>query len=372
MYEFKEETRALVDLVGRIVKDHQAPLEIRRLRGEKLTSKDYEPGREAAHKAGLWGLALPPELGGAHLCLVDRLAVIEENRKCLTPIRFGGEVLSDLLYLQGEQRARYLVPFLADATSICFALTEPGGGSDPARNTSTHAKRDGDDWIINGSKSWVSEFDEADRVFVFARTSGDESLSMFAVEKDNPGLVARSLPMLGGYTTHQLTFDNCRVDGLACIGSEGGGFRGAQEALNATRFANAAATVGIAQRCYDMMVECAKQRVLFGGVLSEKQAIQSMIVDSWIEIQHSRVMMYTCAEKHDRGDDTRIEASMTKLTCTEMVGRVVDRAIQIHGGAGCTYESPLAHWYDIQRMSRIWVGASEVLKYRVLARHLLA
>lgn len=372
MYEFKEETRALVDLVGRITNDYQVQLENRRLRGEKLTLADYAPGREAARKAGLWGLSLPTELGGANLSLLDRLAVIEENRKCLTPIRFGGEVLPELLYVQGEQKIRYLDPFLADATLICFALTEPGGGSDPARNTLSSARHEGDCWLINGSKIWVSEFDDADRVFVFARTAkAADTLSMFAVEKGNPGMIARPVPMLGGYTTHQLTFDNCKVDSLARIGTEGAGFKGAQDSLNATRFANAAATIGIAQRCYEMMVQCAKQRSLFGGPLSEKQAVQSMIVDSWIEIQQNRAMMYTCAEKHDRGEDTRVEASMTKLVCTEMVGRVIDRAIQIHGGAGCTYESPLAHWYDVQRMSRIWVGASEALKYRVLARHLL-
>ncbi|MDA9481346.1 hypothetical protein XI07_04800 [Bradyrhizobium sp. CCBAU 11445] len=374
MYELKEETRALVDLVRRIVNDHQMRLESRKLRGEKLTSADYQPGREAARRAGLWGLSLPRELGGADLSLVDRLAIIEENRKCLTPIRFGGETLPDLLQLQGEQKTRYLDPFLSDATAICFALTESAGGSDPARNTLTRAARDGDGWIINGSKIWVSDFDDADRVFVFARETRERvasSVSMFAVEKNNPGLVARAFPMLGEYTTHQLTFDNCRVDEVARIGMEGTGFKAAQDALNATRFSNAAATIGIAQRCYDMMVQHAKQRNLFGSLLSDKQAIQSMVVDSWIEIQQNRLVMYSCAEKDDRGEDTRVEASMTKLTCTEMVGRVIDRAIQIHGGAGCTYESPLAHWYDSQRMSRIWVGPSEVLKYRVLARHLM-
>ncbi len=375
MYEFKEETRALVDLVRRIVKDHQMPLETRKLRGDKVTWADYRPGREAAREAGLWGLSLPRELGGADLSLVDRIAVIEENKKCLTPIRFGGEVLPNLLHLSGEQKTRYLDPFLSDATAICFALTEPGGGSDPARNTLASAKQYDDGWVINGSKIWITDFNDAQRVFVFARTANDKtagSLSTFAVEKDNPGLVARPVPMLGDYATHQLTFDNCKVDDLARIGAEGAGFKSAQDALNATRFGNAAAALGIAQRCYDIMVEHAKQRVLFGGPLSEKQAIQSMIVDSWIEIRQNRLMVYTCAEKHDRGEDTRAEAALSKLTCTEMVGRVIDRAIQIHGGAGCTYESPLAHFYDNQRMQRIWVGPSEVLKYRVLARHLLA
>ncbi|WP_076867131.1 acyl-CoA dehydrogenase family protein [Bradyrhizobium mercantei] len=376
MYEFREETRALVDLVRRIVKDHQMPLEARVLRGETLTQADYQQGREAARKAGLWGLRLPPEFGGPNLSLVDRLAVVEENRKCLTPIRFGGEVIPNLLYATHEQKTRYLDPFLSDATAICFALTEPGGGSDPARSLSTHAKRDDDGWVINGSKIWITDFDHADRVFVFARTSKEKAannISMFAVERDNPGLIARPVAMLGvGHVTHQLTFEDCRVDDIARIGPEGAGFRDAQDALNPMRFEIAAVALGIAQRCYEMMVDYAKQRVVFGSSLSEKQSIQAMIVDSWIEIQQNRLMMYTCAEKHDRGEDTRIGAGVMKMTGSEMVGRVIDRAIQIHGGAGCTYESPLAHWYDNQRMARIYDGASEVLKYRVIARHLLA
>ncbi len=372
MYKFRERTQVLVEEVRRIVTEHQAPLESRKLSGEKLKWPDYAPGREAARKAGLWGLTLPAEFGGADLSMVDYLAVTEENRKCLTPIRFGGEAFPDLLALKGEQKARYLDPFLSPhPRAICWALTEPSGGSDPARNISTHAKRDGDGWVINGSKIWITDFDNADRVFVFARTSKEKnagSLSTFVVEKTNPGLISRPLPMLSfGHVTHQLTFSDCKVDDLARIGAEGAGFKGAQDALNFQRLEICAGALGIAQRCYGMMVERAKQ-----SAASAEQSIQSMIVDSWIEIQQIRLMMYTCAEKHDRGEDARIEASMMKILGSEMVGRVIDRAIQIHGGAGCSYELPLAHWYDYQRMSRIYDGASEALKYRVLARHLLA
>ncbi|SPP98191.1 acyl-CoA dehydrogenase family protein [Bradyrhizobium vignae] len=375
MHKHKEETWALVDLVRKIVKDHQAPLETRMLRGEKLTRADFEPGCEAARMAGLWGLNLPPELGGVRLSMVDRLAITEENSKCLAPIRFGGEVLHAMLNLQGEQKARYLDPLLSGVKRYCFALTEPGGGSDPARAVLTHAKRDGGSWLINGSKTWISLFEDADGVLVFARTSkekGANAISMFAVERGNPGLVARPVPMLGGFSTHQLTFDNCRVDDLAFIGAEGDGFKGAQQELSRVRFESGAMALGIAQRCYDMMVQHAKQRIVFEGPLSEKQAVQSMIVDSWIEIQQHRLTLYACAEKHDAGQDTRVEAGMVKMTCTEMVGRVIDRAIQIHGAAGCTYESPLAHWYDQLRLSRIYDGPTEVHKYRVLARSLLA
>ncbi|WP_066507054.1 acyl-CoA dehydrogenase family protein [Bradyrhizobium macuxiense] len=375
MYEFKEETQQLVDVVRRIVKDYQAPLEQRMLRGEKLTWVDYEPGREAARRAGLWGLRLPPELTGVRLSLVDRLAVFEENSKCLSPIRFGGEIHHAMFHLHGEQKARYLDPLLSGVKRYCFAMTEPSGGSDPARAVLTNAKRDGDSWVINGSKLWISFFEDADGVLVFARQTqmkDSTSISMFAVEKGNPGLIARPVPMLGGMMTYQLTFDSCRVDELALIGTEGAGFKVAQQELSTARFEIGAKALGIAQRCYDMMVEHAKQRIVFESPLSEKQAIQSMIVDSWIEIQQHRLMLYACAEKDDRGEDTRTEASVVKMTCAEMVGRVIDRAIQIHGATGCTYESPLAHWYDNQRMSRIYDGPTEVHKYRVLARRLLA
>ena len=375
MYAFNEQTRALTDLVRRLVEQHQMPLEARVLRGETLARKDYEAGRRAAREVGLWGLTAPAEFGGADLSLVDKLAITEENYRCLAPLRFGGSALGPLYQLQGEQKSRYLDPVIEGRAAICFAQTEPGGGGDPAGAILTHARETDRGWVINGSKIWISSFQDADLVFVVARTDknkGAGGISMFAVAKDNPGMHAREVPMLGGFKTHQLTFSDCEVDALAMIGGEGQGFKGAQQALSAARFDVAARALGIAQRAYEMMVEHAKQRVAYGGPLAEKQAVQSMIVDSWIEIQQNRLMLYHCAEKDDRGEDTRMEAGMLKMLCTEMVDRVVDRAIQIHGAAGCTYESPLAHWYDHQRMARIYEGPTEVHKYRVLARHLLS
>jgi acyl-CoA dehydrogenase len=376
MYEFSEETRALTDLVRKLCQDHQAPLERRVLAGETLAEADYAPGTAAAKAAGLWGLTCPPELGGTEISVVDFLAITEEISKVLVPLRIGGSLGLPFLYaLQGEQRARYLDPLLSGEQDYCFAQTEPSGGADPARAIATRAVKDGNSWVINGSKIWISRYANADYVFVAARTDKEKAaggISIFAVETTNPGIIAREIAMLGTFKTHQLIFDDCRVDELSLIGMEGTGFTGAQKALSAARFEVGARAIGIAQRCYEMMVDYAKTRVAFGGPLSEKQAIQAMVVDSWIEIQQSRLMMYTAAEKEDRGQDTRIEAGMIKMVATEMVGRVIDRAIQIHGGAGCTYESPLAHWYDGQRLARVYEGPTEVHKYRVLARHLLA
>lgn len=375
MYEFSESTTAIANTVKQLTDHYQVPLEIRMLNGNKPTPEDYRPGLEAAKALGLWGLTAPPELGGADITLVDYLAIIEESRKCLTPLQFGGSCeLPNLYALRGEQKERYLDPVMAGTKRLSFAQTEPGGGSDPARTVKTTAVKDGNSWVINGNKIWISNYAESDFVFVVARTDkskGAGGISMLAVETDNPGVTAREVSMLGNVNTHQLIFDDCRVDDLALIGNEGTGFKGAQKALSAARFEVAARALGIAQRCYEMMVDYAKGRVLFGGPLSDKQAIQAMIVDSWIEIQQNRLMMYKCAEKEDAGKDTRVEAGMAKMCCTEMVGRVIDRAIQIHGGNGCTYESPLAHWYDEQRVARVYEGPTEVHKFRVMARHLL-
>jgi acyl-CoA dehydrogenase len=375
MYEFREDTRAVKDLVRRLVNDFQMPLEARVLRGETLTHTDYEPGRQAAKKAGLWGLGMPQEFGGAALPLVDRLAITEENFRCLTPVRFGGKALPSLLALQGEQRARYLDPFLAGTKSLAFAQTEPGGGSDPAGAIRTQARRKGDGWVINGTKVWISNVADADVVFVVARTDKDKrasGISMFAVEAGNPGMVKREIPMLGGFRTHELIFDACELPGHALVSAEGGGFRNAQQALSAARFDVAARALGIAQRCLDMMIGYAKDRVLFGEPLSEMQSAQAAIVDSWVEIQQNQLLLYRSAEKHDHGEDTRVEAGMVKMTCTEMADRVIDRAIQLYGAAGCALDNPLAHWYNHQRLARIYEGPTELHKYRVLARHLLS
>ena len=375
MYQFSEETAAIVELTRRLVKDHQMPLEKRILAGEDLAPSDYQPGCEAAKAAGLWGLTAPESLGGIDLPIVTYLAIFEEKCKCLAEIQFGGSCpLPNLYGLEGEQKQRYLDPVLSGEKRLCFAQTEPSGGADPAMSINTKATHDGGGWVINGDKIWISNFANADHVYVVARTEkgkGAAGISMFAVETDNPGITAREIPMLGQFKTHQLIFDDCKVDELSLIGGEGAGFAGAQKSLSAARFEVGARALGIAQRCYDMMVDYAKTRHAFGGPLSEKQAIQSMIVDSWVEIQQNRLLMYACAEKADEGLDTRVEAGMIKMVCTEMVSKIIDRAIQIHGAAGGTYESPLAHWHDGQRLARIYEGPTEVHKFRVLARHLL-
>lgn len=374
--DLPDETIALRDLTRRIVEDHQMPLEKRILDGEELTEADFAPGAAAAREAGLWGLSLPEEHGGADLSAFNLMAVTEIAAWSLAQLRFGGSVPAALLTCAGEQRVRYTEPLLAGTKQYAFAQTEPGGGADPGGSIRTRAVRDGEDWVLNGSKVFISRAASADVVFVVAVTDSGKrqhgGISMFAVDRDNPGMIiSREIEVLGGMKVHELFFEDCRVPGYAILGGEGTGFRQAQAMLSSARMTVAATALGIATRALAMTIAYAKRRATFGGPLSEKQAVQGFIVDSWTEIHTARLALYNAARRTDAGHDTRVEAGMVKVLGTETVGRVLDRAIQVHGAAGASLDSPLAHWYGLQRMSRIYEGPTEVHKYHVIARKLL-
>ncbi|WP_029090475.1 acyl-CoA dehydrogenase family protein [Brevibacterium album] len=371
-----EETNDLRALVRRICDDHQMPLEERILRGEQVSWEDHRPGREAAKEAGLWGLRLPESLGGADLSVYDLVNCFEEAARPLAQLRFAGGLPAALVSAEGEQYERYTRPILEDRMRWAFAQTEPSGGGDPGGALRTTAVRDGSNWVISGSKVFISGVDAADIVLVVALTDPDKrqrgGISLFAVEKDNPGLtIAREIEVLGGLRVHELFLDDCRVEESALLGAAGGGFAEAQKLLSTARMTVAATALGIADRALEMMISYARTRSVFGGPLSEKQAVQGFIVDSWTEIHQARLALYNAAGRTDAGHDTRVEAGMAKLLGTETVGRVLDRAIQVHGAAGTSLDSPLAHWYGLQRLSRIYEGPSEVQKYRVIARKLL-
>ncbi|QRQ84237.1 acyl-CoA dehydrogenase family protein [Cupriavidus oxalaticus] len=375
MVEFDEDTRAIVDLTRKLVHKHQMPLEARKLQGGEITPQDLLPGTRAAREVGLWGLTLPEHLGGARLTVTQQLAVTEESYQCLVPLQFGGRVPPFLFNATGVQKARYLDPCLEDRLRYAFAQTEPSGGADPGNAIQTKAVKRGDKWVINGTKVFISSVGPAEVIFVVAVTDQEKrqhgGISMFAVDKSNPGLkVSRDIQTLDGMITNELIFDNCEVTEDALIGASGEGFRNAQIILSQARFGVGARALGIAMRTLDMMTEYAKQRVAFGSALSQKQAIQAMVVDSWIDINQCRLMMYAAARKADAGHDTRVEASLIKMQATEVVGRVLDRGVQVFGAAGVSLDNPIAHWYRSQRPARIYEGPTEVHKYHVLARHL--
>ncbi len=198
------------------------------------------------------------------------------------------------------------------------------------------------------------------------------------MDKGTPGLnLVRPIPIMAArgedsyYLPWELYFDNMRVSARQVLGGVGDGFRLAQELLNGQRLNIGAQCLGISTRSYDMMTSYAKQRVLFGGPLSEKQSIQAMVVDSWIEIHTTRLALFDAALKCDAGQEARLEAAMLKLIGTEMATRIVDRAMQIHGGYGVTTELPFAHWWNRLRPMRLYEGPSEVHKFQIMARALL-
>ena len=376
-FELPQETREIQNLARQLTEKYQVPLEQRMLQGEQLDPSTYVPGREAAKAAGLWGLALPESMGGADLSLINQLAITEEIWRCTAPLKIGGTVFLPLFSSNEFIKEKFLSRALKDDLVVAFAQTEPGGGSDPARSMKTRAVKQDDKWVINGNKVWITNAKTADLIAVVAVTDTEKrsrgGISMFAVTPDNPGYrIGRTLRIVGGREVYEVFFDDCVVEDRDVLGGQGEGFQGAQKALSAARFIVGTKGLGIAQRAYEMMVEHAKTREVFDSRLADMQAIQSMIVDSFIEIEQHRLLTYSYAEKADSGGDTRMEAAMIKMLGTELSDRVVDRAIQIHGAAGVTLDSPLAYWYGEQRPARIFEGPSEVHKYRVIARRLLS
>lgn len=380
-FDLPEHTRAIRDLVSQLVERYSLPLERKLLSGGEVTDDDQRDATRAATEAGLWGLNLTADLGGADLSTLDNAVITEANNWTLFPIEFGGNPLI-LQACEGEQRERYLLPLLRGERRMAFAQTEPTGGSDPGGQMRTRAVRDGDDWILNGSKVFTTDAGRADFIIVIAVTDDTKrqhgGMSAFVVEKGTPGLhLVRPIPVMrashldSGLLSWELYFDDCRVPADQMLGAEGQAFRLAQRFLGTMRMNIGGQCVGIAARCYDMMLSYSKQRVLFGQRLADKQAIQSMLVDSWIDIHSTRLLTYDAALKNDRGDDVRVEAALVKLLGSEMVGRVVDRAIQVHGGYGVSTELPFAYWYNRIRQMRIVDGPSEVQKYEIIARALV-
>ena len=338
-----------------------------------------EEGYDQDHERRKELVALLSEVhdGGADLPLLQRLAATEQAQRSLAPLEFGGAVFPALLSSNEAVKAKYLTRALNDDLAVAFAQTEAGGGADPGAAIRTRAVMRNGRWVINGSKVFISRVAAAEVIFVVAVTDAEKrqrgGISLFAVDRDNPGLrIGRTIPIMGGREIHELFFDDCAVDADMVLGGEGAGFRAAQIALSAARFSVGVRSLAIAQRAYEMMVAHARTRESFGGPLGEKQAVQAMIVDSWIEIQQVRLLAWQAAEKSDHGHDVRMEAGMIKMLGTELSSRVLDRAIQVHGAAGVALDNPLAHFYTDQRPSRIYEGPTEVHKHHVMARSLLA
>lgn len=376
-----DEQRLLIDTVRRFVRTEILPLE------PELDPDAYELPR-AHHERltamtramGLWQLGVPADLGGAGLDVVTHSLIAQELSQhragVIAPCYnvFGVEPPAPLFAAEGELREKYLDPCVRGEKSCFFGLTEPSGGSDPARAIQTRGVRDGDDWIINGSKVFNSGADTADFGLMFVRTDpsrGRSGITCFIVETNTPGFqVVRLVHVLRSHYTTELALQDVRVPHANILGAEGAGFGIANARLTRRRVAYTSGCVGVARAAQKMGIEYSKGRSTFGETLASRQAIQWMLVDNEIDIQTSHLLVMQAAARADSGEPFRFEAAMAKLVGTEGAGRVVDRVMQIHGGYGVTKDLPLERWYRELRIRRIGEGPSEVQRV-IMARDLL-
>jgi acyl-CoA dehydrogenase len=279
------------------------------------------------------------------------------------------------LFGSPAQRAEWLPKTRRGEAIAAFALTEPASGSDVA-NLATAARRDGDTYVLDGEKTWISNGGIADLYVVFARTGeapGARGLSAFIVRGDNPGLnIAERLDVIAPHPLARLAFKNCRVEAEAMIGAPGEGFKIAMATLDVFRTTVGAAALGFARRAFDETVRRAAQRELFGAPLGELQMVQGHLADMALDIDAAALLVYRAAWTKDRGAArvTR-EAAMAKLYATEAAQRVIDAAVQLHGGDGVRSGHPVETLYREIRALRIYEGASDVQKV-VIARSVLA
>lgn len=380
-FELPEELQLIKKTVRDFIDREVIPLEREyRPESEDMPEHLLKPLQEKAKTMGFWQLDVPQEYGGAGLDLLTRCVIMEEvARTVALPFRtnelFGHEVKPVLFHCNEEQKERFLFPVLRGEKKICFAQTEPDAGSDPA-SMRTRAIRDGDDFILNGTKRFITGAGNSDYAQLMAVTDPEKrargGITCFMVDMKSSGVtLERQWPTMMGDAPWQIVFENVRVPAANVIGGVGQGFSLAQKWIQEGRIrGHGAWSLGIAQRALDMMIDYAHDRVTFGRPLAERQAIQFMVADSAMELHAARLLVYECAWRQDRGEDVRNLSYMVKITCVEMASRVVDRAIQVHGGVGLTKDLPLEWWYRQVRSIRITEGATEVLRWR-LARNLM-
>jgi acyl-CoA dehydrogenase len=341
-----------------------------------LPEPDLDLVRKKARQAGLWCIASPEEHGGAGLSVLAQMVVAEEASRCRLGLEapaagaFGFDPPSVIFGGTEEQIRRFAVPTIAEGRKTFVALTEPGGGSDPARAITTTAARDGDEWVLNGTKLFISGADEADWGVVFAKTDragGRSGISAFLVDPGREGYTARPVPVIRSWYPCELSFTDYRIPADRLLGAEGEGFALAQRWLGHGRVRYAASVLGVAAEAITMAVEHAANRETFGAPLSDKQGISWPLADSEVELRAARLLVYAAAAKADCGEEFTVDASIAKLYATEAAGRIVDRCIQVFGGMGVSKELPLERWYRELRVKRIGEGPSEVHRM-VIAR----
>ena len=378
MIRDRETLNQLLALIDRFVTERLIPRE------SELADSGALPEDilEEMKAMGLFGLTIPEEYGGLGLTMEEEIEVAISLGKTSPAFRSvmgtNNGIGSAAIVFNGteEQKKRYLPKYASGEWISCFCLTEPEAGSDAA-SLKTSAVRDGDHYVINGTKRYITNAKVADTFNVMARTNpsikGARGISSFIVEKDFKGITLGSVDKKmgqAGSMTCDVIFEDCRVPAENIIGAEGEGFITAMKVLDRGRLHISGVSVGVAERLIGDALDYAMQRKQFGQPIAEQQLIQAMLADSKTETYAAKCMTLETARKRDNGENVSTESSASKLFATEMVGRVADRCVQIHGGAGYMSEYAVERFYRDVRLFRLYEGTSQIQQL-IIAKNMI-
>lgn len=344
---------------------------------ETLCTEALDRINVGLRRLGIWALGVPERFGGAGGSPLDRVVMIEQlSRSLLGPELIGrmGEPLSILFAATPDQQQHYLYPVVRGEKLGAFALTEPTGGTDPVGNMTTTAVRDGDGWIIDGRKCFVSLGDIADYVVVFARTdrnAGAKGITAFIVDADTPGFnVVRRISTMGSMAPAEIDLQRCFVLDDNRLGEPGQGFQLAQQLLGTARLEIGARAAGACERLIDLAIDHVNNRESFGATLASQQGVQWMLADCVLDLEAVRSITYNAASREgDAVATQRMRSSITKVVASEAICRIADRVLQLFGGWGYSTDLPVERFYREARLWRIVEGPNEI--HRTLIGRLL-
>lgn len=378
MIRDQETINQLVDLIERFVRDRLVPAENEMAESGKLPDDILQEMKEL----GLFGLTIPEEYGGLGLTMEEEILVAIALGRTSPAFRSvmgtNNGIGSAAVVFNGseEQKQKYLPKYASGEWISCFCLTEPDAGSDAASLKTTARLEDGY-YVLNGTKRYITNAPVANTFNVMARTNPDikgaRGISSFIVEKDTPGITLGAIDKKmgqAGSMTCDVIFEDCKVPAENLIGEEGEGFITAMKVLDRGRLHISGVSVGVAERLIKDALDYSIQRKQFGKPLAEQQLIQAMLADSQTEMYAAKCMTLETARMRDEKRNISTESSACKLFATEMVGRVADRAVQIHGGAGYISEYAVERFYRDVRLFRLYEGTSQIQQI-IIARNLI-
>ncbi len=380
-FNLTEEQQMIVDTTRAFVENELYPHEAEVERSGKLRRDLYKELKARAIETGLYAANMPEEVGGAGLDTLTWVLYEKELGRANYALHWNcvARPSNILMACNEEQRERYTLPCVRGEKIDCMAMTEPGAGSD-LRGMKASAVRDGDDWVLNGTKHFISHADEADFVIAYF-ASGEEStpsgpkklITSFIVDMGTPGFTVREgyrNVSHRGYTNSILEFDNCRIPDTQRLGEVHKGFEVANQWLGATRLQVAATCLGRAERALAHALQWSVDRQQFGQQICKFQGVSFKLADMAMELKAANLLTMEAASKYDDGTVTEADMAMAKLKASEVLAFVADEAIQIHGGMGVMDELPLERIWRDARIERIWEGTSEIQRH-IISREML-